>query len=231
MLLSAVASVLAVGSLSGAGAANATGACISGVNLGTCDSTFGNVALAVGDGTANATGGFLTTAVSFGESSADSAGVLTAAVSTPGALAFSDGIGTLALAGGPGYLASAGEGGGIMNVGNFSVNLGTEPGQSTVIVSGFGNFGGNFFGRASNVVAGGIGILGLNAFSDDTNVLAGIGPNPMDPETNGILNAGFNLGGNHNFVATDGFGAVAGALGVSDRTPTQSGFGFNIDVP
>jgi hypothetical protein len=81
------------------------------------------------------------------------------------------------------------------------------------------------------VVAGGIGVLGLNAFSDDTNVFAGIGPDPTDPETNGILNVGFNLGGNHNNVFTSGPAVFAGGLGVTDRTITQFTPGFNIDVP
>ena len=208
----------------------------SGIDLGTgCNSTFGNSSFAIGDGASAESNGFLTTAVSFGPSVADSSGIFTAAVSTPGAAAFSDGISALSLAGGPGYVASAGQGGGIMSVGNFSWNLGVEPtapGSGKVVTSGVGNFGENFFSRASTVIGAGFGTLGLNAFSDDSLVSAGLGfpPNTVNPPTS-ILNVGFNLGGNNNNVGTSGFGPFAGALGVNDRTVTQSGFGFNIDVP
>lgn len=240
MLLSAVASgALAVGSLSGAGTANASCVSINGLFSGMngCKSTLGNASAVIGTGSAESNG-FLTTAVSFGTASApavsDSAGILTAAVATPGAAAFSDGISALSLAGGPGYIASAGQGGGLTNIGNFSWNLGVEPvkpGSSVVATSGVGNIGINSFSRASNVIAAGFGTFGWNAFSDDSVVSAGLGfpPNPANQPS--ILNVGFNLGGNNNRVGTSGFGPFAGGLGVSNRTITQNNFGFNIDVP
>ncbi len=87
------ASVLAVGAVAGLGTAPASATCvgISGINIGEgCDSTFGNFALGLGEGTvATANTGFLTGAIATGTDTN----------------AFSDGLGALAYAGGTGTVA------------------------------------------------------------------------------------------------------------------------------
>jgi len=117
VLLGAVAStVLAVGALNGAGAANATCLSVSGLSIGTgCTSTFGNIAVGIGkDAFASATKGLFGTAFAVGNASASTVGSVNIAVAL-----------------GPGSSATVESG-----VANVSIAAGNE---TTARTSGLGN--------------------------------------------------------------------------------------------
>jgi hypothetical protein len=243
--------------MSGAGAANATCASISGLSAGTgCQSTPTSIAVGLGNNATADSFGLLNTAVAVGDgASASSLGALNLAMAVgPDSFASTEGsLNTAVAVGATGGIDNTAAIAGFSpaDVGNVAISLGNDSvaqaGASSPTLPGFGNLALNL-GKGSFVSATG----GLNTA---INVGGNQGFVNNDVEADGVLNNAINLGGNNNFVfaqggtsftkpglnsafniggsnntatAGPGPGAIAGTVGGSGKVANRTSFGIDI---
>lgn len=239
------AGALAAAAVGSVPTANAT--CVSFFGIGSggqCSSTLTSIAIAFGTNAEAHADGLLGAALTLGNSS--SAYTVAGALAN---LAITTGDSNMTSAGGLGSVAFVASGinqsvvagsGGITSgsVGNLAVSL-ASPEATETSATGIANFSLNLAG-AGRVVGSGVGlttvnVVGLGVDLDNGGVLNGVanvsGLNTRISNlrnSGGIGNLAFNFIGSDNVVETDGMLAVAGAIGSTGQTVTQSGPGVNI---
>lgn len=244
-LAAVTASGLAAAAIGSVPAANATCASFFGLGSGgQCTSTLTSIAIAFGTNAEAHADGLLGAALTLGNSS--SAYTIAGAVAN---LAVTMGDSNMTSAGGLGSVAFVASGinqtvkagsGPITsgNVGNIAVSL-ASPEAAETSATGIANTTWNVAG-AGRVVGNGVGLttvnlVGLGVDLDNAGVLNGIanvsGLNTRISNNigdGGIANLGFNFIGSDNVIESVGPLAVAGAIGSTGQTVTQSGPGINI---
>jgi len=260
-LLGAVASgALAVGALSGAGAANATCASISGFgNSANCQSSVSSFAVALGSGARAYSYGLLNGAVSVGPntySSTDGGALNLAYAGANNSDAETQGNLNFVFAQGKNVYALAGTSN--ADLGNTAINIGNadSPGENGVGSFGTGNLAVNLFGNGTllhpaYVEANGVGNLATNVVGNGNIVKATgvlnnssntVGNNNVVKALGGTgltspgLNLAFNAFGNGNKVTagalpSGGPFAIAGNVGRDNTVVAQPTTGISINKP
>lgn len=239
------AGALAATAMGATPTANAT--CISAFGLasgGSCTSTIGSIAVAIGTNAQAHADGLLGAAFTLGDESyaATNVGALMnfAVALGNSNLAAAGGIASIAVvAGGTNQTVVAGPGTlGDGSIANIAVSL-TGPQEAQTVAAGIANASFNIAGSGI-VSGGGVGLttvnaigLGVNLVNAGTfNTIANLTGNNIEITnaigTGGLGNFAFNVIGQDNVITTRGTLAVAGAFGSVGQTVAQDGPGFNI---
>lgn len=239
----AAAAGLAAGALANVPAAHATCASFFGFgSRGECTSNLTSIAVAIGQSAQAHADGFLGAALTIGASSTASttAGALLNLAVTFGERNTTNagGIGSLAIsAGSTKQTVLAGDGGlGSGNIANLAVSL-ASPDATETIANGIANLTtniagtGNVYGRGNglittNIVGLAVTLYNSGSLNNVTN-LVGNGTFISNLE-GGFGNSAFNVIGEGNAIYTRGPLAIAGIIGSTGQTVTQSGPGITL---
>lgn len=223
--------------------ANATCASFFGLGSGgNCTSSFTSIAVAIGKNASAHAEGILGAAVTVGASSTASttAGALWNLAVTFGERNATNagGIGSVAMvARSRDQVVLAGDGGlGSGNIANLAVSL-ASPQATETIANGIANATVNVAG-SGNVYGRGVGLttvnaigLGVTLYNSGTlnNITNMLGNNTFASNLEGAFGTlAFNLIGENNALYTKGALAIAGAVGSTGQTVTQSGPGISV---